>query len=352
MFPAQALAEVMLKQGWRVKLSTDARGARYATSFPKETEIIKIKSATFARGTLLAKLSVLPTIIMGVVHSVASMRRDSPSVVIGFGGYPTIPAMSAALILKKPRMLHEQNGVLGRVNQLFANRVHRLACGTWPTRVPAGVQAEHVGNPVRDAILQSSASIYKTPKQCLDTNQAITILVLGGSQGARILSQVVPEAIALLSAQLKNTVVVYQQARAEDKPAVEAFYKTHNIASDVQTFFDDVPMRLVTSQLVIARSGASTVADISVVGRPAIFIPLATAIRNEQEANAQGLVDAKAAQMIIERDFNATNLAERIEAILTKPDTAAKMAAAALSVAKPGAADELAKSVRELADLV
>ncbi|HAC48614.1 MAG TPA: UDP-N-acetylglucosamine--N-acetylmuramyl-(pentapeptide) pyrophosphoryl-undecaprenol N-acetylglucosamine transferase, partial [Sulfitobacter sp.] len=145
MFPAQALAEVMLKRGWRVKLSTDARGARYTSGFPEAVEISQISSATFARGGVVAKALVPFRIAAGVVRSGLNMLRDRPSVVVGFGGYPSIPALGAAWALRMPRMIHEQNGVLGRVNEIFAKRVHAVACGIWPTKLPEGVQGWHVG---------------------------------------------------------------------------------------------------------------------------------------------------------------------------------------------------------------
>ena len=151
MFPAQALAEAMIAKGWRVILSTDARGARYTGAFPKEVEIRQVASATFARGGALAKLVVPFRIAAGVLQATLRMRRDRPAIVVGFGGYPSIPAMAAAILLRLPRLIHEQNGVLGRTNQVFATRVPVVACGTWPTELPKGAKAEHIGNPVRQA---------------------------------------------------------------------------------------------------------------------------------------------------------------------------------------------------------
>ena len=160
MFPAQALAEEMLKKGWRVKLSTDARGARYTSGFPHTTDIEKISSATFARGGILAKVLVPFRIAGGVISAAYKMLRDRPDVVVGFGGYPTIPAMSAATLLRLPCMIHEQNGVLGRVNTLFASRVDAVACGTWPTDLAEGIKGVHVGNPVRGSILDRAGAGY------------------------------------------------------------------------------------------------------------------------------------------------------------------------------------------------
>ncbi|MDG2404981.1 MAG: glycosyltransferase, partial [Paracoccaceae bacterium] len=183
MFPAQALAEAMLSKGWRVKLSTDLRGARYSVNFPAEVKIETLPSSTFARGGGIAKLSVPFLILFGVVRGLLSMWRDPPAVVVGFGGYPSIPALTAALLLRRPRMLHEQNGVLGRVNQVFAKHVKMLACGTWPTVLPVGVSAVHVGNPVRAKVLERAGAGYIAPG-----DYPMSILVIGGSQGARILS--------------------------------------------------------------------------------------------------------------------------------------------------------------------
>ena len=163
MFPAQALAEAMLAQGWRVKLSTDARGARYTGGFPHSVEIEKIASATFARGGLLAKATVPFRFVTGCLTMAMRFMRDRPDVVVGFGGYPSIPAMTAATMMRLPRMIHEQNGVLGRVNEIFAKRVHGVACGTWPTTLPAGADAVHTGNPVRRAVLERAEAPYIPP---------------------------------------------------------------------------------------------------------------------------------------------------------------------------------------------
>ena len=183
MFPAQALAEEMVKRGWRVKLSTDARGARYAGGFPNEVEVTQVASATFARGGIAAKLLVPFRIIAGIGAAKWRMLADRPSAVVGFGGYPAIPAMAAAWALRVPRMIHEQNGVLGRVNQVFARRVDKVACGTWPTALPKGLDGIHTGNPVRSAILYRAGAGYIPPG-----DYPMAILVTGGSQAARLLS--------------------------------------------------------------------------------------------------------------------------------------------------------------------
>ena len=345
MFPAQALAEAMLAKGWRVRLSTDARGARYTGGFPDAVEVNVVGSATFARGGLLQKLLVPFRILGGIGAAKWRMFRDRPTVVVGFGGYPAIPAMAAAWALRIPRMIHEQNGVLGRVNQLFAKRVHRIACGTWPTELPGRLEGIHTGNPVRAAILEHTGAPYIPPG-----DYPMSLLVLGGSQGARIMSDIVPPAIAALPEHIRRNIRVSHQARAEDLGRVQDFYEAELITADVQTFFDDVPRRLVDAQLVISRSGASTVADASVVGRPAIWVPLASAIRDEQTANARQLVEAGGAVLMTEAEFEVSALTQKLTVLFEDDSGMLKMSQMATSCGVPDATDRLVELVEELAE--
>lgn len=344
MFPAQALAEVMLRRGWRVKLSTDARGARYTGGFPHSIEIEQVSSATFARGGLLAKTLVPLRVLGGILSMSMRMLRYKPDVVVGFGGYPSIPALGAAWLLRRPRMIHEQNGVLGRVNAIFAKRVDHVACGTWPTALPKGVEGVHVGNPVRLAVKERAGAAYIPPG-----DYPMSILVIGGSQGARILSDVVPPAIASLPLETLQNLRVSHQARDEDGERVATYYAEHGINAEVQPFFTDVPNRMTEAQLVISRSGASSVADISVIGRPSILIPFAAATADHQTANARGLVEAGAAIRIPESKLTVESLAEQIAAVLENSDAALQMSLAALAQAKPDAALDLAAMVEALA---
>ncbi len=345
MFPAQALAEAMLAKGWRVRLSTDARGARYAGGFPDAVEVSVVGSATFARGGTLQKLLVPLRILGGIGAAKWRMFRDRPTVVVGFGGYPAIPAMSAAWALRIPRMIHEQNGVLGRVNQLFAKRVHQIACGTWPTELPGGVEGVHTGNPVRAAILEQERSPYIPPG-----DYPMSILVIGGSQGARVMSDVVPPAIAALPEHIRRNIRVSHQARPEDLKRVKEFYENEMVTAEVQTFFDDVPRRMADAQLVISRSGASTVADVSVIGRPAIWVPYAGAIRDEQTANARQLVDAGAAVIMTEAEFEVAPLAEKLTELLSDEKRMLQMSIAAVSCGVPDATERLVQLVENLAE--
>ena len=343
MFPAQALAEAMVEKGWRVALSTDARGARFAGSFPDEVSRVVLSSATFARGGVLAKLAVPFRIAAGVVAAIWRFWRDRPAVVVGFGGYPTIPALSAAWVLGVPRMIHEQNGVLGRVNRVFARRVQKLACGTWPTALPEGVEGEAVGNPVRAAVLERAGAGYIPPGE-----HPMEVLVIGGSQGARVLSDVVPAALAALPEKLRARLRVAHQARDEDHERVVAAYEAGGIAAEVQPFFDDVPRRIAEAQLVISRAGASSVADITVVGRPAVLIPFAAATADHQTANARGLAEAGGALLIPEAGLDPAALSAEIAAILSDPARAENMARAALSLGRPDATERLVALVESL----
>ncbi|PIE18324.1 MAG: undecaprenyldiphospho-muramoylpentapeptide beta-N-acetylglucosaminyltransferase [Proteobacteria bacterium] len=344
MFPAQSLAEEMLARGWRVTLSTDARGARYAGGFPEAVEIREVDSATFSRGGVLAKAIVPFRIAGGVLGALFKLRKDRPDVVVGFGGYPTIPAMSAAFLLGIPRMIHEQNGVLGRVNAVFAPRVNRVACGTWPTTLPEGLEGLHTGNPVRAAVAERAGAGYIPPG-----DYPMSILVIGGSQGARILSDIVPPALADLPRELRQNLRVSHQARAEDMERVATFYDEALISADVQPFFDDVPSRMAEAQLVICRAGASTLADLTVIGRPSILIPLAIATGDHQSANARGLAEAGASIVIPESQLSPDTLREQIALVLTNPQGARQMAQAALSLGRPDAATTLADEAERLA---
>lgn len=345
MFPAQALAEAMVRKGWRVKLSTDARGARYAGGFPHVVQIEKMSSATFARGGALAKLAVPFRIAGGVISAILGQISDRPQVVVGFGGYPSIPALTAAWVLRRPRMIHEQNGVLGRVNRMFAPRVNTIACGTWPTDLPKGVQGHHTGNPVRLAVLERAGAPYIPPG-----DYPMSLLIIGGSQGARILSDMVPAAVALLPEPILANLRVAHQAREEDLPRVVDAYAQAGVRAEVKTFFTDIPARLADAQLVVSRSGASSVADISVIGRPSILIPFAAATGDHQSANARGLVIAEASVLIPEAALDTESLSAQIAAVLSHPHAAQRMAANALSQGKPDATEHLVALVEALAE--
>ena len=344
MFPAQALAEEMLARGWRVTLSTDARGARYASGFPPQVARQVLSAASFARGGVAAKLLAPFRIAAGIVGAVVAQLRDRADVVVGFGGYPSLPALSAATFLRRPRMIHEQNGVPGKVNRLFARRVACVACGTWPTELPDGTNALHVGNPVRAAVRERVGSPYIPPGE-----HPMSVLVIGGSQGARILSDVVPAALALLPEAARGWLRVAHQARPEDGERAFAAYRAAGIDAEVAPFFPDIARRLSEAQLVICRAGASTLADLCAIGRPAVLVPYAAAAADHQTVNARALVQAGGAILVPEPRFDAETLAQQLETVLAHPADATRMAANAGTLGRPDAAEGLADLVEHIA---
>jgi UDP-N-acetylglucosamine--N-acetylmuramyl-(pentapeptide) pyrophosphoryl-undecaprenol N-acetylglucosamine transferase len=344
MFPAQALSEAMLARGWRVRLATDARGARYAGGFPDAVERRVTSSATFAQGSAFSRITAPFAIAAGAASSLASMRRDPPACVAGFGGYPALPAMIAATSLRLPTLIHEQNAVLGRVNRRFAKRVDVVACGIWPTDLPEGARHVHTGNPVRSAIRGRAGTVYPPPG-----NHPMGLLVIGGSQGAGLFARVVQAALALVDPDLRARLALSQQVRPEDMERVMDACAAMGMDADLKGFFDDVPDRLAASTLVISRAGASSVADITVIGRPAILIPYARAADDHQAANARGLVEAGGAFMIREEELTPEVLAGHITAILSDPEGAEAMARASHGQGVPDATDRLADLVEQLA---
>jgi UDP-N-acetylglucosamine--N-acetylmuramyl-(pentapeptide) pyrophosphoryl-undecaprenol N-acetylglucosamine transferase len=342
MFPAQALAQAMLARGWRVALSTDARGLRYAGGFPPAVEKRALAAATFARGGVLAKLAAPLAIARGVAEAWRWFGADRPAVVAGFGGYPAFPALVAGGLRGIPRLIHEQNGVLGRVNRRFAARVEAVACGTWPVRnAPGGARLLHLGNPVR---LSVRPAPYPPP------GEGFGLLVFGGSQGASVFARLVPQAVALLPDALRARLRLVQQVRPEDMAAVQGAYVAAGLDATSAAFFDDMPARLAAAHLVVARAGASTVAELACVGRPAILVPYPAAMDDHQTANAAALGAAGAALVLPEAGLTAEGLAAHIARLGEDPAALARMADAAGGQARPGAAEDLADLVETLSE--
>ena len=347
MFPAQALAEELVMRGWEVKLSTDLRGARFTKNFPDAVKVETVSSATFSKHGLIYKIKAFFLLLGGIFASVKAFWKHRPTIIVGFGGYPTIPALAASIFMNLPRIIHEQNGVLGRVNQLFAKRVHLVACGTWPTIIPENIMSEHIGNPVRKEVLSRSGSPYIPPG-----NHPMSILIMGGSQGAKILSNIVPEAICNLPDEILNYIRVFQQAREEDCERVKSYYSNKGVACEVKPFFGNIASHLSEAQLIISRSGASSVADISVVGRPSILIPLGSAIRDEQTLNAYPLKKLRAAPVIAEQNLTVKRLNKAMLKILSSPENASRMAVNAHKTVVLDATKKLADRVEEISGYI
>ena len=338
MFPAAAFAEEMASRGWEVGLISDDRGLRYADKFPASW-----KQEVKAARTNVRKPWTLPGTAMklraGVNGAVRRFKQDQrPALVAGFGGYPAYPALSAGRRLKIPLLIHEQNAVLGRVNRVFAKHAAVVASGFERLdRLPRGANHQPVGNPVRAPI----AAMRDVPFPSMDDE--LTIFITGGSQGARILGQAIPLAIANhIPAPLRARLHVVQQVREEQLEEVRAIYDKVKVKATLQAFFSDMPDRLASAHLVIARSGAGTVSEIAAVGRPSILIPLKIAMDNHQEANAEGLVEAGAADMLLEDNLYPNLLGELLALRLGDANDMAVRAAAAKAIGNVRAAQDLA----------
>jgi UDP-N-acetylglucosamine--N-acetylmuramyl-(pentapeptide) pyrophosphoryl-undecaprenol N-acetylglucosamine transferase len=345
LFPAQALAEVLVARGWRVVLATDDRAHSLSDSFPAERRI-PLPAATFKPGDPAGMFRAGATILRGVAQARAELSSLKPAVVVGFGGYPSLPALMAAISQGRRTIIHEQNAVMGRANRLLAPRVTAIACA-FPTllKAPASVQrrAVVVGNPVRPNIQALYGLPYVPP------TDRVRLLITGGSQGARLLSELVPQAVAKLPEPVRRRLEVQQQTRAESIDFARGVYKAAGVEAEIATFFDGMAPRLGAAHLMIGRSGASTVCEIAVAGRPSILVPLRIALDDDQGQNARLLAEAGAAEVLREDALTADSLAALLQRLIEDPTRLAQMAAAAEAVGKPDAADRLADVVEETA---
>lgn len=345
LFPAQALAETLAARGWRIVLATDERGVQFADKFPAE-ERIGLSAATFRRGDPVGMLRAGLQISSGVMQARAAFRRLDPAVVVGFGGYPSLPAMIAAFTTGRPTVIHEQNAVIGRANKLLATRATAVACA-FPTlkKAPPAVKdrAVVVGNPIRPPIRALFDEPYKRP------TKTVHLLITGGSQGSRLLSELPPAAIQLLPEALRARLKVSQQARPDSVDAARKAYAEALVEAEIAPFFRDMATRLGGAHLVIGRAGASTCCELAVAGKPAILVPLKIALDDDQGQNARLLAEAGAAEVISEDELTTETLADALSRLLSHPATLAKMAEAARSVAVPDAAERLADLVEKTA---
>ncbi|GAA0619245.1 undecaprenyldiphospho-muramoylpentapeptide beta-N-acetylglucosaminyltransferase [Brevundimonas kwangchunensis] len=345
MFPAEALSRELAARGWRIVLATDRRGEAYAHNFPAE-ERLALDAAT-GRGPIgMAKAGV--AILKGVVQARSALRRLDASVVVGFGGYPSAPALLAALSQKRPTLLHEQNAVLGRTNRWLAPYVGQIA-SSFPNlqKVPQGMGARVslIGNPVRPDI----RALYDRPFTAPVDGGPIHVLVTGGSQGARILSEAVPQALAALPEPLKARLKVQQQSRPETLEAARQIYLEAGIDAEVAPFFRDMAQRLSAAHLVIGRAGASTCSELAVTGVPSLLIPLGIAMDDHQRFNAASLADAGGAEVMLEGAVTVEALTIVLNGLLSDPARLASMSAGARSAALPDATRHLADMVEAAA---
>lgn len=345
LFPAEALAHALDRRGAAVELATDTRAAHFR--FPARA-VHLIPSATVRSRNPLSLARTAALLALGTARAWTLIGRIRPAVVVGFGGYPTVPPLLAASLRGVPTILHEQNGVMGRANRMLAARVTRIATG-FPklTHIDARVQDKIVftGNPVRPQVIEAAAIPYATPA----AGGALQVLVFGGSQGAHVMAEIVPAAVELLAPEVRARLRIVQQARAEDLDAVRASYAKLGVDADCAPFFDDLPRRMAAAHLVVSRSGASTVAELSAIGRPGILVPLPHALDQDQFANAGVLAEAGGAIRLVQSDFTPQRLAGEIGQLAAAPDTLIRMAQAARTAGTLDAADRLADVVIKVA---
>jgi UDP-N-acetylglucosamine--N-acetylmuramyl-(pentapeptide) pyrophosphoryl-undecaprenol N-acetylglucosamine transferase len=348
LFPAQALAEALIARGWSIVLASDERVAGLAQDFPAERRM-GLSAATFRRGDPIGMARAGIAVMRGAGQARALYREIGPRIVVGFGGYPSAPALVGAIIDKRLTVIHEQNAVMGRANRFLASRVTRVACA-FPIllKAPPKVagRATVVGNPVRPAIRALADLPYTPPGD----EGPIRLLVTGGSQGARLLSELVPEAIAALPEGLRQRLIVQQQTRPESMETARRTYNNALVEAEIAPFFRDMAGRLSAAHLVIGRAGAGSVCEFAVAGKPSILVPLAIALDDDQGQNAKVLSDVGGAEVARENQLTVPSLAAALEKLLTNPARLARMAAAARSVAIPDAAERLADVVEQTAD--
>ena len=347
LFPAAALAQELARRGYSIELATDIRAEKYGVEFPARA-IHRIPSATMTSKNPVALARTFWQLGTGYVGARNLLKGVEPLAVIGFGGYPTLPPIIAARSLKIPTAIHEQNAVMGRANRLLARIVDRVALSFPETKKlhrSAQAKARVTGTPVRDAVAAYRDVAYTAPEPA----SRLLILIFGGSQGAHFFSELLPQALGRLPSPFRWRLTIVQQAREEDLASLRQAYKDINVAAHVATFFRDLPERIATAHLVIARSGASTVAELMAIGRPCILVPLPHALDNDQLENATRLQDGGGGWCIRQDDLTPERLAREIERLFGSPELLAKAAAKAKAMAETNAVKKLADLAEELA---
>jgi UDP-N-acetylglucosamine--N-acetylmuramyl-(pentapeptide) pyrophosphoryl-undecaprenol N-acetylglucosamine transferase len=347
LFPAEALSGALSQRGFAIELATDARALKYGGTFPARA-VHRLPAATPTGGSLLSKVRAALVLARGTLAARRLIGKLRPLCVVGFGGYPTVPPVLAAVQLGVPALLHEQNAVMGRANRFLARRVDAIATG-FPTLGGSDeklrAKAVYTGNPVRPAVIEAARIAFPA---CSDGR--LRLLVTGGSQGARIFSDVVPAALELLSPDLRARLNLVQQVRGEDEARVRNVYARLQVVADVAPFFADLPARMAGAHLVVARAGASTVSELAVVGRPAILVPFPFALDQDQAANAAHLAAVGAAEVVRQADFSPQWLAHRLTELSADMAILKGRAEAARSVAVPDAAERLADLVMRMVE--
>ena len=349
LFPAEALADALKQRGVEVDLATDERATRYGHDFPsRQTHVIP--SATIRGRGPLSLARTVGALGVGAMKALLLLRRIRPAAVVGFGGYPTLPPVLAATLRGIPTVVHDANAVMGRANRVLSSRVTAIAT-SFPnmTLEPLlAAKATFTGNPVRPMVIVAAQQSYPA----LDAEAPIKLLVFGGSQGARVMADIVPPAIERVARELRARLHIVQQARAEDETRVRESYARLGVRAEVAPFLADLPARIAASHLIVSRSGASTVAELAAIGRPAILVPLPHALDQDQLANANVLAKAGGGIVVKQDDFTPERLAGEIAALAADPAKLVTMAAGAKSAGVLDAADRLADLVLRVADVI
>ena len=346
LFPAFALAEELGRRGIAVDLVTDIRADRYEAGFPARA-VYRVPSASPTGKSVAGLGRAAWSLSRGVAASLKLVRKVRPGAVVGFGGYPAFPPLVAARLAGVPTALHEQNAVLGRANRALAAFVTAIATSFEQTKLLDGrarAKARMTGNPVRDLVVARAAQPYQAPAEGGPCN----LLVFGGSQGARFFADALPQSLALMPEELRTRLLVVQQCREEDLGRVKEAYWRAGVRAQLATFFPNLPEQMARAHLVIGRAGASTVAELTVMGRPAILVPLPHALDNDQLQNALRLSDAGAAWCLEQKNYTADFLAEALTDLLVTPGKLEEAAAAAKAQGHPDAVTRLADLVEEL----
>jgi UDP-N-acetylglucosamine--N-acetylmuramyl-(pentapeptide) pyrophosphoryl-undecaprenol N-acetylglucosamine transferase len=346
LFPASALAASLAKRGAEVELATDSRALKYGGDFPARA-IHAFPAATTTDAGALAKARAALTLSAGLATALIRLRAIRPRAVVGFGGYPTVPPLLAASLMRVPTVLHEQNAVMGRANRFLSSRVNLIACGFSGLKGADGTIEAKIrvtGNPVRQSVLAAAALPY--PEVVM---RRLNLLVTGGSQGARVMADVVPAALALLAPDERQWIRLTQQARGEDSSRVAAACARMSFPVEIAEFFPDLPARIASAHLVIGRAGASTVSELAVIGRASVLVPFPHALDQDQAANAAALASSGGAVVVPQPEFTPERLASILRGALAAPEKLLASAKAAKSVGVPDAAERLADLVMEVA---
>ena len=339
MFPAQSLAELLKAKGWDVALMTDARGQKHSGRIPADP-IVEVQAASISLRKPIRAIKGVFKLMQGVRQAKAFIRDWKPDIVVGFGGYPAFPAIRAAQSMGLPTILHEQNAVLGRVNRVFAAKATHVVSGfDVLEKISPKANVQSLGNPMRAQIMKAVPKAYDAP-----TN-TINLLCVGGSLGARILSQTIPKAIALLPDDLRRRVKVVQQTTESEVETARAAYAEMGVEAVCETFFANIETHLAKADYIIARAGASSVSEIALMGKPSLLIPLAIAMDDHQTVNARSLESRGAADILPESEFTPESVANILQDRLNDSNWLSSAAASARSLGRPNAAQDLAQLV-------